>query len=187
MKSKAVTDPFDTLYAMAEHSRHVARPLPQLSIVSMWGGIKVCIKDKNYLIALSQVQEILPKADITPIAGVVDWVLGITNLRGELFCVTDLQGFWFEREQEVSKEARVVLVKGFQGGFGFLVDKVMGLEYFSPDSVQAAPDEYSCVKEVRTSDDGESWLVIDLNEVIQDKRLLEIGLENVHQVLDDKE
>ncbi|MAZ43732.1 MAG: hypothetical protein CMF48_00945 [Legionellales bacterium] len=183
MSSKAIVDPFDKLYSLAEHSREVARPLPQLSIASLWGGIKVRIKDKTVILPLTDIKEILYSLEVTPVAGVVPWVLGVMNLRGELCGVTDLQGYLFEREDEIKSTARVALVEGPKGVYGFLIDEIIGLEYFQPEKVVSCQEDIPYARDARLSQDGRIWPVLNVKLLVEDERLLSIGLDEKGEVI----
>ena len=56
----------------------------------------VCFHLDNILLALllSKALEIGQKPDITPLPNLPDWVLGVSNIRGEIISIVDLKGFF---------------------------------------------------------------------------------------------
>lgn len=94
-----------------------------------WAGVMFRSGDQVLLTPLTEVNEILRVDLLAPVPGVKTWVRGMTTNRGELFPVTDLQGFLNKKLSVLTSRSRI-LMTNFQEGFaGILVDRVLGLQY----------------------------------------------------------
>ena len=176
MSIKPISDPFDMLQRIADRSLLLARPLPTLATAEKWGGIKIRLGKKAFLVPLSGVTEILQAPSITSLPGVKPWVYGVSNLRGRLFCVSDLNAFLYQVPPSEDSKKQVLYYADRVGSYGFAVDEIMGLAFLEQDDVIAAAAKAPAwVKEGRHFGNKKSWPVIDLQQVIAEKGFLEIG------------
>jgi twitching motility protein PilI len=90
----------------------------------------VMIAGQRYLIGLADAGEIGPvPSGITPVPNTKAWLLGITNLRGVLYAISDLGAFFGAGPTPVSKESRLVSVSPrFGVHSAFLVERMLGLQ-----------------------------------------------------------
>ena len=79
------------------------------------------------------VVEIVPMPPTTPVPGAQPWLLGIGNLRGNLFPVIDLKHF-LEGERTVLHEGqRVLVVRQAGGDVALTIDELYGQRSFTED------------------------------------------------------
>jgi len=84
---------------------------------------------QNILLALplSSALEIGHRPMITPLFNLPDWVLGVSNIRGEVVSIVDLKTY-FELPSSGSKGAgRLIIVHNRDMKVGMLVDRIMGI------------------------------------------------------------
>ena len=89
-------------------------------------------------IPLENVQEIQRTPGITSLPRVPDWVLGVTNLRGNVVSVVDLKRFLGTPANDVvGPVQRVVMTHSLVDDVdtGFLVDQVVGIRSFTEDTI----------------------------------------------------
>lgn len=90
-------------------------------------------------IPISSALEISHRPPVTPLPNLPDWVLGVSNIRGEIISVVDLKTFFGLSAQEskghqpVSK--MLIIVRGKEMKVGMIVGRVIGI--FSPDRTDA--------------------------------------------------
>lgn len=143
MSSKA-TSPFGILTDISQRSIKFAAGLPaQDEAVELWNGIGFTIAGTHYVAAMGSISEILHLPKYTSIPGVQSWVLGVANVRGRLLPIINLSRFFgLDHNSLNSREKRVLVVDHGEILSGFVVDSVMGMQYFAADSLKTgAPDK----------------------------------------------
>lgn len=163
------SDPFDTLISIEQKCRTYAKPLPsQKTIGRMWQGIGFMSADKYYVVPLNEIKEILLLPFLTALPSGVGWFRGVSNLRGHLLPITDLQSFIAETEHTPKTElhasnitalSRIIVIDFEASLVGFLVQQVFGIQRFPEALVSASENEES-----KTFHDGKTlWQRLSLN------------------------
>lgn len=130
-------DPFEVLIDIERKCRKHAKPIPhQQEAGQVWQGIGFVIGDKHFLAPLKEIKEVLAVPLMTSIPAAAPWFLGVTNLRGQVLPVTDLQAFLFNSQQRFGDDARLLVVDFEKTGVGFLVQQVLGVKKFLNDSMK---------------------------------------------------
>ena len=122
---------FDILadYERRSLAHRVQQPARELS-PDMWRGVGYRIGDRRLVSDFREVVEIVPMPPVTPVPGAQPWLLGIGNLRGNLFPVVDLKQF-LEGERTVLHEGQRVLVMRQAGGdVALTIDELYGQRSF---------------------------------------------------------
>jgi purine-binding chemotaxis protein CheW len=79
----------------------------------------------DYAVPISRVLEIGRPSQVTPLPNVPDWVLGLTNLRGDIISVVDLRGFLGLGQAPLGAGRMVVVRSGGEDlTTGLMVDRV---------------------------------------------------------------
>lgn len=105
----------------------------------VWAGILFQVGGQTLVAALGEIGEVLDlPREITRIPGTKPWVEGLTNNRGTLLPIFDLQGFLFGHLTPRGPSNRVLVVRQEAFPFGLLVGSVAGIRHFD-SSAQEAP------------------------------------------------
>lgn len=102
--------------------------MPEVSTPSAWLGVQVGAR--RLLVALAEAGEVgpLPTA-IAPVPMTHDWFLGLVNLRGSLYAVTDLACYAGEALTTVTKETGLIAFASNLGLNGaIVVARMLGLQ-----------------------------------------------------------
>lgn len=134
----ASTNPFDILADLAQRSIKSAAGLPaQDEAIELWNGIGFTIADMHFVAGMGSISEILHMPKFTTIPGVKGWMLGVANVRGRLLPIMDLARFFrLNHSSYKSRDRRVLVVEQGEILSGFIVDSVLGMQYFSAESFQ---------------------------------------------------
>ena len=126
--------PFDILSDYEQRSLGHAVRLPARELgPETWRGVGYRIGGHRLVSSFGEVVEILPMPPVTPLPGAQPWLLGIGNLRGNLFPVVDLKLF-LEGERTVLHEGQRVLVMRQQGGdVALTIDELYGQRSFTEE------------------------------------------------------
>jgi twitching motility protein PilI len=90
--------PFDILEAYERRSLAHAVQLPERQFAQdLWRGVGYRVGQRRLVSDFREVVEIVPMPPVTPVPCAQPWLLGVGNLRGNLFPVVDLKYFWKAR------------------------------------------------------------------------------------------
>ena len=102
------------------------------------------LADEEYGVDVRVVQEIIRVADITQVPRAPDFIKGVINLRGRIIPVVDLKRKLGLGDVDVSRQARIVVVKLRDRLIGLLVDGASQVLKVPVASIEAAPEEVPC-------------------------------------------
>lgn len=138
----------------------------------------VMIGQRRCLLNLQQAGEIVSVGTITKVPLTHDWFLGLTNIRGNLISVIDFARFQGMPGTAPDKEARIVaFASSLSFNCGLLVSRVLGLRNVSEMQLQDTGGQDGAPWMINRFVDREenTWTEIDLSQVIQDQRFLQVG------------
>lgn len=150
----------------------------------------LAVGDERLLVDLSEAGEIVPLPSmILPVPLTRDWLLGVTNLRGSLYTVTDLRRFALGQFTEAGKEARVLaLADALEFNVTLVVSKMLGLRNTAsmkpadpgqltklPPTTFVGCKDRSWLGQVHVDADGQYWRELSLARLAQDRDFLMIG------------
>ena len=160
--------PFDILEAYERRSLAHAVQLPERQFAQdVWRGVGYRIGTRRLVSDFREVVEIVPMPPVTPVPGAQPWLLGVGNLRGNLFPVVDLKNF-LEGERTAPQEGQRVLIMRQSGGdVALVIDELYGQRSFeAPMQVPAgdiAQGRYAHFVERAFHDEGRDWGVFSLS------------------------
>lgn len=128
-------DPFGLLVELANLSLSVARGLPaQVEAAPTWTGIGFMLAEQRMVAPMAEVAELIPMPASTSLPGVKSWVRGVSNVRGRLLPLVDLEAFFGGQLVGSSKSRRVLAVEKGDLYSGLIVSEVVGMLHFPVDS-----------------------------------------------------
>ncbi|WP_006786137.1 chemotaxis protein CheW [Thiorhodospira sibirica] len=137
------------------------------------------LEDETYAINVMGVQEVLRVAEIAPVPGAPDYVLGIINLRGNVVTVIDARRRMGLSDKEPDDASRIVIIEANHQEIGILVDSVAEVIELAASEIEPAPnvgnDESSRYIHGVASRDGELTIVVDLNRLLTDEEWSEVA------------
>ena len=101
-----IRTPFDTLaeYERRSLAHAVAQPAREIA-QDQYRGVGYRVGKRRLISNFGEVVEIVPMPPVTPVPGAQPWLLGIGNLRGNLFPVVDLKQFLEGERQALGEGA----------------------------------------------------------------------------------
>ncbi|MEJ2643509.1 MAG: chemotaxis protein CheW [Gammaproteobacteria bacterium] len=137
------------------------------------------LDDECYGINVMQIREVLRVADIAPVPGAPDYVLGIINLRGNVVTVVDTRKRLGLMPRDVDDSSRIVIIETDNQVVGIRVDSVAEVVDLRMAEVESAPnvgnDESSKYIQGVASRDGELLILVDLNKLLTDEEWSELA------------
>jgi twitching motility protein PilI len=134
------------------------------------------IGETRLLVSLAQAGQILPVPRmITPVPLARDWLLGLVNLNGKLFAVSDLQRFLGGAGIRLTKESRLLAFgPALELDAALLVTRMLGLHETSAwvVSEHGAVDAEGFIGRTLVDPDGTTWQELDLAALAGDEKFL---------------
>ena len=138
----SITSPFEALKNLDRRCRANSSGLPVArGVIEDWIGIGFSINGIALIARMDDVSEILPPPQTIRVPGVVKWVKGLANIRGNLMPVLDMKEFVYGEQTELRKQTRILVINKLGIMAGLLVDEVYGLRRFKPEEHQQDSDQ----------------------------------------------
>lgn len=97
------------------------------------------LASETYGVNVMQVQEVLRLADIAPVPGAPEEVMGIINLRGNIVTVIDTRKKMGLDPSVLGDQSRIVIVECNDQRFGLFVDAVTEVVYMAKSEMEPPP------------------------------------------------
>jgi purine-binding chemotaxis protein CheW len=100
------------------------------------------IEDTRLAIPLSNTLEIGYQPDITPLPNLPKWVMGISNIRGEIISLINFKVFLGISSSGAQGERRFIIIHNQKIKVGIIVDKIMGILSLGPSDGELQNNPY---------------------------------------------
>lgn len=137
----------------------------------------VTVGEKKLLINLSDVREVLPMPPVQAVPLTQPWFLGVTNVRGNLYNVTDVAHFIGLSPTKRSANNRIILLSSeTTTQAALMIDSLVGLRSVEAmqlktinDGNHVNKDHVFLSKQEYIDVDGNEWFELDISALVQDK------------------
>jgi chemotaxis signal transduction protein len=89
--------------------------------------IRFFLQNIPFAIPLSAALEIGHRPEITWLPNLPDWVLGVSNIRGEIVSIVDLKAFFRMRSHTRKAKDRFIIIRNQVMKVGIIVDRIAGI------------------------------------------------------------
>lgn len=126
--NSATATPFEMLADYERRSlTHEAGEPEQIETPGLWRGIGFRVGTRQLATRIDEIDELLMPQPLTAVPGTQPWLLGISNVRGNLMPVVDLGHFLFDERTRMTDRCRLLVMHQHQGStVGLLVAEVVG-------------------------------------------------------------
>ena len=101
--------------------------------------VTFCLEDDWYGLDTNLIQEVIVVGDITTVHHAPDYVRGISNLRGKIVTILDLNLKLGLPKHQLSSESRILIVPWMNEQVGLLVDSVADVVSLSRSQIESLP------------------------------------------------
>ena len=164
--------------SLSEFQAHLARRLAGASEQAAAGLLGVLSGSDYWLLSLSDSGEVVPLPTLTSVPLTRPWYVGIANIRGNLYSVTDFSAFQGKEATPQNPSSRLLLIGARHGNnAALLVTRMLGLRNIEDLTPAAADDEAPAwARQVFTDKEGRRWKMLDVPELLADERFMDIGV-----------
>jgi twitching motility protein PilI len=143
MSSQALLqDPFEILADYERRSlAHVAGAPERIEAPGLWRGIGFRLGSFRLVSAIPEISEILTLPPLTPVPGTRPWLLGVSNVRGNLIAMIDVKLLLMGERTPIHDFTRALVIRQAGGNVGLLIDELLGQRNFN-DEQKVDPAEY---------------------------------------------
>lgn len=143
----------------------------------------MAIGEARWLVHMNEINEVLPVPKLTPVALTQAWFLGLANVRGNLYGITDLSLYLGGPPTQINVKTRIFLSSPRYGvNSGLLVSNMLGIRNLSDFvPMESSADEATAQMQIglagRCKDrEGRVWHVLNLQELVQEENFLQIAV-----------
>ena len=164
-----------------EYQQYILERLQHVSeaqeVNSAWLGVYA--GGQRYLVSLHEISEVLLVPEILPVPLTQDWFLGMANVRGNLYAITDMAQFFGIRQQPpaLTADSRILLAHDdFDLNAGFLVDGLAGLRNLGelkPLGLVADVPDYVTAR--YEDQQHNQWEALDMARLLGKKEFLQVA------------
>lgn len=131
----------------------------------------------NWFVALDDVSEVIPLPVLVGVPLTKKWFLGVANVRGNLYAVTDFSIFLGGEPVSAGYERRMMLLnETIVSGSSIVVSRMLGLKNADSLKPVAMDDPIPLVKARYRDANGDFWHELDVHRLGQEPTFLEVGM-----------
>lgn len=179
---ETAADPFVILADIAQRSTAGERGLPQqIDAQTMWSGIGFSLCGQRFVVPMTEVTELLERPMTTRIPGVKPWVKGVSNVRGRLLPMVDLEAYFGGQLATNRKRHRVLAIDTGDIYSGVLVSEVFGMMHFPIDghsellAGSQGSEQMVTYLKGSYSNGQEAWTVFSLHQLLRDPEFFNVA------------
>jgi len=135
--------------------------------------LEFVLASENYALEISEIREVYPLKELTPLPCTPPFVLGIINVRGEILPVLDLKQFFDLPNKGLSDLNKVIILR--RGGLevGLLADVITGVRSLAVSELQAPlPTLAGSSADYLKGVTKEALIVLDAAKILMDERII---------------
>lgn len=181
MSASEESSPFEYLISVDRKCVvHQEGLVPLESEVSFSHGLAFQLGAHKYLVPITDVSEVLSINEYTHIPRSPSWLVGISNVRGNLITLLDLHNFiFYKKTNSKYTSKRMLLVKQDTHYYGLIIDSIIGMKSFNAeqgsDEVPPGFDTEHIDHISAFYRSGEEWFAaLSINSLLADPRFTEL-------------
>ncbi|MEQ1662008.1 MAG: chemotaxis protein CheW [Thiobacillus sp.] len=133
------------------------------------------VGNDNWLVSLSDAEEVIPVPSIVPVPGAQPWFRGVANIRGRLFAVSDFAHFMGMGATPAHSNCRVLIPHhDFGVNAALIVSSTLGLKNISQFAAQEQGATHSWVSRHYHDDTGTPWNDLDFGSLLGNANFMQV-------------
>jgi twitching motility protein PilI len=131
---------------------------------------------KHFLLNLDDIAEVSPAGQMTQVPFTKQWFMGVTNVRGTLYAVSDFAAWLLGRKTALGETSQLVLLGQRLSRFrtAILVERVIGLRLLDDMSPVADVAKSEWENSIWRDKSGTDWYELDLAKLLMNNEFLQV-------------
>ena len=135
--------------------------------------IQFRIASESYALELSYVDEVYQLKNLTPLPCTPSFVMGITNVRGQIISVIDVKTFFSLKDTGDTTRKTVIVLHDESMTFGVLADEILGVVRISASEIQASlPTLTGLRKEFLKGITLDGLIILDVQKLLTSEHIV---------------
>jgi purine-binding chemotaxis protein CheW len=157
----------DRAKSLARQPEKEEDPGKQLQVVEF------LLAHERYAIETAYIREAYPLKELTPLPGTPPFVLGIINVRGQIFSLIDLKKFFELPEKGITDLNKVMIIHTDEMEFGILADAIIGVRPVPFNELQPSLPTLTGIRaDYLKGVTKERIVVLDAKRILSDKKIV---------------
>ena len=137
----------------------------------------VLIGEDRWLVHMNDVNEVLQMPKITPVPLTHSWFLGVANVQGNLYGITDLASYFGGAHTTIGQKTRILMVSPrFEVNSGLLVRRTLGIRNVTAfERVNDGAHSQMGVAGIYMDRQGQRWYELNLQDLVRNEDFLQIA------------
>lgn len=181
-KAKVVSRRIDSLQVNDQETKKILKsrarelavePEPKKIGEEFLEVVEFVLAYEKYGIDSSYVREVYPLKEFTPLPCTPPFVVGITNIRGQVISVIDIKDFFNLPAQGLTNLNRIIVVQIPEMELGILADAIVGVRLISVNEIQSALPTLTDIRSKYLRGVTKDHLVIlDVENILRDPKII---------------
>ena len=135
--------------------------------------VEFLLASEHYGIELAYIREIHALSEFTPLPGTPAFVLGLTNVRGQILSVIDIKKLFDLPEKGLPDLNKVIVVRTHQMELGILADAVLGVRAIALNQFQTSLPTLTGIRaEYLKGITKDPLVVLDVDRILSDEKIV---------------
>ncbi|MFA6033314.1 MAG: chemotaxis protein CheW [Myxococcota bacterium] len=161
---------------LSERARRLAEAVDESGAVASDKNIDVIefiLGREKYAIETSNLREVCPLSNLTPVPCTPAFVLGIINFRGQMVSIIDLGKFFDMPDHSLSDRNKVIIIHSKGVEVGIISDQVVGVRSIvEKDFQQQLPTMTGVRERYLKGVTRDQMVVLDVDKLLADKTII---------------
>lgn len=158
---------------LKERAKTLAREIQEETAREEIEIVEFSLAHERYAFETAYVREVYPLKELTPLPGTPPFILGITNVRGQIVSVVDMKKFFELPEKGLTDLNKIILLHSEKMEFGVLADVISGVRKIFSDELQPALPTLTGIRgEYLKGVTPERLIVLDAEKILNDEKMV---------------
>lgn len=164
--------------SLREFQAHLASRLSGDSKKDASGLLGIQSGAQFWLLNLSDSGEIIPLPALVTVPLAKPWFVGLANVRGNMYAVTDFSAFQGNEVTAQNADSRLLLIgTRHSNNAALLVTRVLGLRNVNDlESMETPADAALWHSQSYADKEGRSWRMLDVKKLLANEAFMNIGV-----------
>lgn len=166
-------NPDQKIGILKQRARVLARPAHKIEAEGHLQVVVFMLAHEKHALELSHIREVHPLKDLTPLPGLPDFVLGITNVRGRILSIVDIGVFFELPRKGLTNQNQVIILESETMEFGILADEILGTRSIPESAMQPSLPTLTGIRAAYLRGiTGDRVVVLDGKKLLSDDKMV---------------